>query len=415
MKRRHFLTSSALFSASSLIAVGSHAFAFRQPGQNAHSYPKSVLPETEMPRLIVVFLRGAADGLNVVVPHQDPAYYDARPTIAIAPPGNPDGVLDLDGYFGLHPALIDLLPQWQSKQMAFVHGTGLPNPIRSHFEAQNYMENGISDTRLMINGWMNRLLGVQTRSTPTQAIEFGNSLSFSGKEAVTTVDLGPSGLYPAAVDFPAVQKAFDRLYGGTDDLSQMYRSGRITRALLSQELNQAWLDSIPDASELDSFSRSAQALAQLMVGDAQTQVAFMELNGWDTHTNERKLLHRNLTSLNDGLAFLCEALGDLYYNTTIVVLSEFGRTVEENGSGGTDHGHGTLMMLLGGQLKGGQMYGNWSSLAESNLHEGRDLPVTTDFRVVLSSILKQQWGLTSEQLAHVFPHYQSDTELPFWG
>ena len=402
------------------MAVGSHGCVLRtdsSPGA-AHSFPTA---HSSMPRLVVVFLRGAADGLSIVVPHQDPAYYEARPNVAMSPPQDGKGILDLDGYFGLHPALADLMPQWQSGNLAFVHGTGLPNPIRSHFEAQDYMEIGVPETRAFTDGWMNRLLSVLSGSSSnpnsTQAVNFGSltPLIASGAEPVASVNLGPKGLHPAAVDYQELATAFDQLYSGPDRLSQVYQSGRTARELLLQVLDRQWIQSVPEASTIHGFSRSAHALAQLMRAETQTQLAILELGGWDTHVNQVFNLNKQLTILNDGLALFIEQLGELYNDTTIVVMSEFGRTVEENGNRGTEHGHGNVMWLLGGAVQGQRMYGSWSSLTESNLNEARDLMVTTDFRDVLSSILGEQWGLNPNQIATVFPQYQANMSLPFFG
>lgn len=420
MKRRRFLQYASLFGASSVIAVGSHGCVLKtasSPGA-AHSFPTA---GSSTPRLVVVFLRGAADGLNIVIPHQDAAYYDARPQVAIAPPKETNGALDLDGYFGLHPALIDLLPQWQSGHLAFVHSAGLPKPVRSHFEAQDYMEIGVPESRAFSDGWMNRLLsvlgGAEANANPTQAVNFNSltPLMALGAEPVASISVGQKGLHSAAVDYQALGAAFDRLYSGTDPLSQVYQSARAARSLLREELDDQWFQSVPEASTIHEFSRSAHALAQLMVGDAQTQLAILELQGWDTHVNQAFRLNQQLTILNDGLAILIEKLGDVYTDTTIVVMSEFGRTVAENGNRGTEHGHGNVMGLLGGAIQGQRMYGTWTSLAETNLNEGRDLGVTTDFREVLSSILGQQWGLNPQQLAQVFPNYQAEATLPFFG
>lgn len=422
MQRRRFLKYISLFGASSAIAVGNHGCILQTPASPSSSGVAYSLPASSVskPRLVVVFLRGAADGLTMVVPYQDAAYYAARPNVAIAPPNDTDGVLDLDGHFGLHPALSKLLPQWQAGHLAFVHGTGLPNPIRSHFEAQDYMEIGVPDSVAFSDGWMNRLLTVlgsaNSEPNPTQAVNL-QSLTpqiFAGAESVASVGIGARGLHTYAVDYPRFGQAFDQLYNGSDPLSQAYQSARAVRSRLLEELDDQWLQSVPKIATLHDFNRSAHALGQLMVGDAQTQLAILELEGWDTHVGQLFNMNKQLTVLNDGLSVLIESLGEVYNDTTIVVMSEFGRTVAENGNRGTDHGHGNLMWLLGGAIHGQKMYGTWHSLTESDLNEGRDLHVTTDFRDVLSSILAQQWGLNSQQLAQVFPNYQANDTLPFF-
>ncbi|MGK7891395.1 MAG: DUF1501 domain-containing protein [Leptolyngbyaceae cyanobacterium] len=426
MKRRQILQYATLFGAANLMAVGTHGCAVR--GNTVHEVtmvaddtlssetaPGRSLSPSTVPRLVVVLLRGAADGLNIVVPYQEQAYYDRRPGIAIAPPGEPDGALDLDGTFGLHPALADLLPQWNAGQLAFVHNSGLPDPIRSHFEAQDYMESGRPGINAVTDGWMNRLLSVIERTTPTQAVSFGSltPISFLGGEAIANVNVGANGIKPLAIDQRNLQMAFDSLYSGSDPLSQAYQQGRNTRALLVQELNSDWAATSQARQINDGFQRSALALAQLMRGDAQTQVAFLELGGWDTHVNQNFSLNQRLEQLSAGLTTLIDGLGETYRHTTIVVMSEFGRTAAENGNRGTEHGHGNVMWLLGGQIQGQRRYGDWAGLEQRYLNEGRDLPVTTDYRDVLSTLLQKQWGLTSTQLVQIFPDYQANTALAF--
>lgn len=426
MKRRQILQYATLFGATNLIAIGTHGCAVRGSGVHevAMVADERVSPETRalrspsaitIPRLIVVLLRGAADGLNIVVPYQDAAYYDWRPGIAIAPPGDPDGALDLDGRFGLHPALADLLPQWDAGHLAFVHNSGLPDPIRSHFEAQDYMESGRPGVNAVTNGWMNRLLSVIGAPTATQAVSFGSltPLSFLGTAAIANVSVGPNGLKPLAIDQPQLQAAIDQLYSGSDPLSQMYQQGRHARELLLQVLSPDWVATSSAGSTHDDFQRSAIALAQLMQGDTQTQIAFLELGGWDTHVNQNFNLNQQLDQLSTGLTTLIDGLGDLYRHTAIVVMSEFGRTVAENGNRGTDHGHGNVIWLLGGGIQGQRMYGEWTGLQPANLNEGRDLTVTTDYRDVLSTLLQKQWGLDAPQLAQIFPDYQPNTALEF--
>ncbi|MEO0455262.1 MAG: DUF1501 domain-containing protein [Cyanobacteria bacterium P01_A01_bin.114] len=405
MKRRRFLKQTALVGASGLISVGSHGWAWRGAAQAADP--------VQTPRLIVIFLRGAADGLNIVVPYQESRYYEARPTIAIAKPGEPDGVLDLDGQFGLHPALDALMPEWQAGHLAFVHAAGSPVLTRSHFQAQDYMETGTPGEISTPDGWLNRLLAALPGGTPTQAVNIGATLPliFEGSESVASLAVGGAGSRPLAIDQPQTQTAFDRLYARDDRLSQVYREGRAARDVLLRELNKESMEASRGASAPSRFANSARYLAQLMTGDAATQVAFMELGQWDTHVNERITLNRSLTSLGNGLATLAQALGPIYQNTTVVVLSEFGRTVAENGNGGTEHGYGNVLWMLGGGLRGGKVYGDWPGLDASEPGQSRDLAITTDFRDVLISLLAQQFSLNSAQLAQIFPNHQPQTTL----
>ncbi|MGB3787939.1 MAG: DUF1501 domain-containing protein, partial [Phormidesmis sp.] len=382
MRRRKLLKNSALLGASSLIALGTHGWAWRAEAQSS----------TSLPRLVVIFLRGGVDGLNVVVPFQDPNYYEARPTVAIARPGEKDGVLDLDGQFGLHPSLAPLMPQWQAGNMAFVHAAGLPVPSRSHFQSQDYMETGTPGENSTATGWLNRLLAFLPNSTPTTALNVSSGgtlpLIFAGSETVANLKLTNGGSPSLAIDRPKLQTAFDQMYSGDERLSRVYQSGRTARDVLLREVNNENMAASRGAPIPTQFSRNTSRLAQLMKSDANIQVAFMELGGWDSHVNQEGILARYLPMVGGGLVQLAQELGPIYQDTAVVVMSEFGRTVSENGSRGTDHGHGSAMWLMGGGLRGKQVYGQWPELELADLYEQRDLAVTTDYRDVLISILK---------------------------
>lgn len=372
-------------------------------------------------RLIVVFLRGAIDGLSVVVPHGEAAYYRSRPRIAIPRPGETDGVLNLDGRFGLHPALDSLLPLWQQGSLAFVQATGSPDPTRSHFDAQDYMERGTLGSKRIAAGWLNRLVALMGNGSPLQAVSVGAIVPriFAGPVAVATVSGGRGGLRPQPLDRPRVASAFDRLYGGSDLLSRTYREGRASRELMKEALNgddaeRRMADN--GAPAVGSFARDAGRLAQLMATNPKVQIGFLSAGGWDTHVNQggaQGQLANRLQQLGKGLATLAQGLGPVYTRTAIVVLSEFGRTVRENGNGGTDHGHGNAIWLLGGGFKGGKVYGTWPGLDPDQLYEGRDLAVTTDFRDVLVAVLVQQFGLNAAQLQAVFPDFAADARRIF--
>ena len=368
---------------------------------------------TETPRLIVIFLRGAADGLNIVVPYQEPNYYASRPSIAIAPPGEENGALDLDGRFGLHPALKSLMPEWEKGNLAFVHAAGSPVVERSHFQAQDYIETATPGDTDTPDGWLNRLLGVLPNGSSTQAVNIGNTspLILAGREPVASLAVSGSVSRPLPIDRPQVKTAFDRLYGGDSDIARTYREGRAARDVLVREFSAENEAASRGAPAPGQFLTSAEYVARLMVGDAATQVAFMELGNWDTHVNERPILQRHLGLLGDGLAALASGLGPVYEHTAVVVVSEFGRTLAENGTGGTDHGLGNVMWLMGGSIKGKKVYGEWPGLESAELHEGRELAVTTDFRDVLGSLAAQQFGLSREQIAQVFPGYRMQNRL----
>lgn len=403
MNRRNFLIQAGIFSASTLAAIGSNTWVARSATQKSNQQ-----------RLIVIFLRGAVDGLNIVVPYTETAYYQARPKIAIPQPGKDGGVLDLDGRFGLHPALASLMPLWQQSNLAFIQACGSPDQTRSHFDAQYYMETGIPGKQNTPDGWMNRLLGVISNKTPIQAVNLGVTTPqiLSGRMPVANVALGRDG--KSSLDRPQVGAAFDRLYSGNDGLSQTYREGRISRQVLMNDLDSEMKMANNGAPLPNSFAGNAQKLAKLMVKDPRIELGFMALGGWDTHVNQggsQGNLAKNLEKLGEGLTALVTGLGTVYANTAIVVMSEFGRTVNENNNGGTDHGHGNVMWVLGGQVRGGKVYGKWPGLSTAQLYQGRDLAITTDFRDVISAVLERHLSLNTAKLNQVLPNYAPTQKL----
>ncbi len=360
-------------------------------------------------RLIVLLLRGAVDGLNVVVPYGEEAYYAARPTIAIARPGEPDGALALDARFGLHPALASLVPLWRAGTLAFVHAAGSPDPNRSHFEAQRYIENGTPGCSTTADGWMNRLLQVLPGPRdPAEALSIGPTLPriLSGAAPASNLTLGRNADRALPIDRPQIAAMFDRLYSGDDALDQAYREGRRARAELEGDLAHEQAVADAGAPPPESFAARAGQLAQLIGGDPRVRLAFVALGGWDTHVDqgghEGQLANR-LRPLGDGLAALARGLGPIWRDTVTIVLSEFGRTVHENGDRGTDHGHGNVIWVAGGAVKGGRVYGDWPGLAPAQLYQRRDLAIATDFRAALGAILGPHLRLTDRQLDHVFP------------
>jgi uncharacterized protein (DUF1501 family) len=400
MNRRQFVIQSSLCSASALISIGTHGWASRSlAAVNPHPH-----------RTIVVFLRGAVDGLNVVVPYLEPTYYTDRPKIAIPQPGQPNGALDLDGQFGLHPALSPLLPLWQQQNLAFVHACGSHDETRSHFDAQDYLESGTPGVKSTRDGWMNRLLGVMEGRNPIQGVNVGATTPriLLGKIAVANLPSGRSGNQRMQIDRPQIATAFDRLYGNNDAIGRTYREGRVARAELLKDLEAEMNMANNGATLPNGFPSDAQKLARLMARDPRIQVAFLAVGGWDTHINQgasQGQLARSLGALGKGLTALQSGLGEVFKNTTIVVISEFGRTVKENGNGGTDHGHGNAIWLLGGGIRGGKVYGKWPGLSPEQQYQGRDLAVTTDFRDVLGTVLTRNLAVDSTKLKKIFPDY----------
>ncbi|AFY31196.1 DUF1501 domain-containing protein [Calothrix sp. PCC 7507] len=403
MNRRNFLIQAGMFSASAIATLSSNAWVARSATQKSNQQ-----------RLIVIFLRGAVDGLNIVVPYSETAYYQARRRIAIPQPGKDGGVLDLDGRFGLHPALSSLIPLWQQGNLAFIHACGSPDQTRSHFDAQYYMESGIPGKQNTADGWMNRLLGVMSNNTPIQAVSLGVTTPhiLSGRMPVANVALGRDA--KSSLDRPQVGAAFDRLYSGKDELSQTYREGRISRQVLMSDLDSEMKMANNGAPLPNTFAGNAQKLAKLMVKDPRIELGFMALGGWDTHINQggsQGSLANNLRKLGDGLTALVTGLGSVYANTVIVVMSEFGRTVNENNNGGTDHGHGNVMWVLGGKVRGGKVYGKWPGLSTAQLYQGRDLAITTDFRDVISAVLERHLNLNTAKINRVLPSYTPTQQL----
>jgi uncharacterized protein (DUF1501 family) len=411
MQRRHLLQLGALGSALWL-PVGRGAWAAVGAG-----------PSAAQPRLVVVFLRGAVDGLSVVVPHADPHYRRLRSRIVLPPPGADGGVLPLDAAFGLHPALAPLMPLWQSGRLAFVHASGSPDPTRSHFDAQDYMESGTPGRKTTPDGWMNRLLGLTpadgaTLAAPTRAVSVGPVLPriYAGPRMVANIAAGAAATRPGVLDRPRVASAFDQLYAGDDKLSRAYRESqqahREVMASMSgngDALAREMQAANNGAPLPNGFPEDAARLAQLMRKDAHVQFAFMALGGWDTHANQGAAtgqLASRLAPLGQGLAQFAAQLGPVWDETVVAVISEFGRTAHENGNGGTDHGHGNVMWLLGGPVAGGRVFGRWPGLEDAALHEGRDLAVTTDFRDVLAEIAERHLRMRDAGLAALFPGYQ---------
>src|SRR5262252_788449 len=360
-------------------------------------------------RLIVVLLRGAVDGLSVVIPHADKAYYQERQSIAIAPPGQSDGAMPLDGKFGLHPALASLMPLWTERKLAFIHAAGSPDPTRSHFDAQLYLENGTPGLSTTRDGWMNRLLlALPGPHGATDAISVGPTLPriLAGRAAVATLPMGPGGARKLPIDQPEVGTAFDRLYSSDDELGRSYREGRAARAQLITALAAERQIADNGAPPPTGFPGQAARLAVLIRRQSGIRLVALGLGGWDTHVNQGNhtgQLAQHLRPLGEGLAALARGSGEVWRDTLVVVLSEFGRTFRENGNRGTDHGHGNVIWILGGAVNGGQVFGDWPGLAPAQLYQQRDLAVTTDFRSALLVVLERHMGLDDRQLEAVLP------------
>lgn len=401
MQRRQFMHALAL-GASVLIPVGRSAWA-----------ATGTAPTQK--KLIVVMLRGAVDGLNVVAPVADANYLRLRPTIGLALPGMENGALDLDGYFGLHPALAALQPLWAEKKLAFVHASGSPDSTRSHFDAQDYMESGTPGRKSTQDGWMNRLVAtLPGAATSSRALSIGPVMPriLSGSSAAINLPNGAAATRANILDKKDIGAAFDQLYGSNERFGRAYQDGKTAhQEVMAAAAMAAEADKSNPADRgaplPNGFPDDAARLALLMRNDPNIQVAFVDLGGWDTHAGQgagRGQLANRLQPLGQGLATLASRLGPLFDDTTIVVMSEFGRTARENGNGGTDHGHGNVMWVIGGAVNGGKVYGDWQGVGDGALNEGRDVPVTTDFRLVLAQIAERHMRLGDPQLRKIFPN-----------
>ncbi len=346
--------------------------------------------------LVVVFQRGAADGLNVVAPYADPAYYRLRPTIAI----RQKDVLDLNGQFGLHPSLAPLKKLWDSKDLAVVHATGSPDPTRSHFDAQDYMESGTPGLKATRDGWLNRALTGSAAESPIRAVAMGNTLprTLRGQNAAVAI----AGVPSFKLRDQETSTTFEQLYGADKGLAGAAKETFDAMKLLRSVKTQAPADGV--SYPTGPLGRNLQQIAQLIKADVGLEVAFADMGGWDTHVNETPQLGNLLTQFGQALGAFHDDLGERMKDVVVVTMSEFGRTAKENGNAGTDHGHANVMFAFGGEVKGGRMYGPWPGLAPEQLYEGRDLAVTTDFRDVLGEVVSGHLGV--KQMASVFPGHQ---------
>jgi uncharacterized protein (DUF1501 family) len=382
-------------------------------------------PEPANRHLVVILMRGAVDGLSIVAPYHEQNYYRARPDIALAMPGQGDGLIDLDGFFGLHPALTQLMPVWQNKTLAFIHASGSPADTRSHFEAQDIMETALLNSAMANEGWMNGLAQIlPDNHAPTRVLSYGNVLPkiFQGSFNVATVPTSMNAGTALRPENPKLTQEFAQLYGAQTQLGAIYQQGTAAREGMAQDLQpdmspsmaKEMADSAKGAPNTDAFVQQSAKAGAMIRRDPHIQLVFMDVGGWDTHVgqgNAKGQLANKLGKLGDGLAALIQSMGDEYRNTTILVMSEFGRTVAQNGSSGTDHGHGNVAWLMGGGVRGGKVYSRWPGLNTNQLWQGRDLAVTTDFRSVIGMTVAGTFGVDDQTMQRVIPSYAADSGL----
>ncbi len=379
------------------------------------------MPQPVRRRLIVVLMRGAVDGLNVVVPFREQNYYRIRSSIAL----RPQEIINLDNFFGMHPSLSPLTPLWQNRSLAFIHASGSTAETRSHFEAQDILETAMLNSALANQGWMNGLAQILPENqSPTRALSFGNVLPkiFQGRFNVASVPVGIKGKNNPndRAEDPRMEQVYDRLYANDPRLQSLYKGAVTARDTMmtdlqgEDEITKEMENSGRGAAAPDAFSQQALQAAEMIRRDPAIQLVFMDVGGWDTHVrqgNAKGQLATKLEKFSQGLAVLAEHLGPAYKDTAILVMSEFGRTAAENGNGGTDHGHGNVAWLMGGGVQGGKVWGQWPGLNPNQLHEGRDLAVTTDFRSLIGAVIAGQFGIDDGHLAKIIPGYEPDNQL----
>jgi len=402
--RRDFLRSTGL----GFLAFGlPPSFLVRAAGAQQNARNKTV---------VVVFQRGAMDGLNVVIPFQDSNYYHLRPSIAVSQPGTgAERAIDLDGFYGLHPALEPLKPIYDKGHLAFVQASGSPDNTRSHFDAQDYMEIGTPGIKSTPDGWLNRVLDEKkTIPAPFRGVALTAQLPRILAGAAPALTL--SSLEEFRPRNQALGAALQKLYANSSD--PLFRTGGENLFAAMNELRRVE-SKIPASTErypARRFGAGLSQIARLIKANVGLEIAFTEIGGWDTHANEGGAtgqLANRLRELAEGLAAFYRDLGERVDDVVLLTMSEFGRTARENGNRGTDHGHANVMFAIGGRVRGGKVYGRWPGLAPEVLYEGRDLALTTDFRVVCSEIVSRHLG--QKDLAHIFPNFRAGAPLGLLG
>lgn len=398
--RRSFLKSTGL----GFLAFGlPPSFLVRAAGAEQNARGKS---------LVVVFQRGGMDGLNVVIPFKDQAYYALRPTIAVKEPASGDERgIDLDGYFALHPALAPLKTIYDKGQLAIVHAAGSPDNSRSHFDSQDYMELGTPGIKSTPEGWLNRYLSEKRAAgSPFRGVAVSPQMprTLAGRAPA----LSMSSIEEFRLRNLAMAGALEKLYSNSAD--PLFRQGG--KSLFEAMARLRAIESrIPPSTATYSagrFGNGLKQIARLIKADLGLEVAFTEIEGWDTHVAEGGAsgqLANRLKELGEGLAAFYQDLGDRMEDVVLVTMSEFGRTARENGNRGTDHGHANVMFVLGGGVRGGKVYGRWPGLAPEVLYEGRDLDLTTDYRAVCGEVLTRH--LAQRDLIKIFPGFRAPGSL----
>ncbi len=412
MKRRVFVKSGAL----ALVTMGLSP-SFLRRSVFAAELPRARKGKT----LICIFQRGAADALNVVVPHGEAAYYRMRPSIAIPQPARrvPGAAIDLDGFFGLHPALAPFKPLWDRGLLTAVHAVGSPSNTRSHFDAQDYMESGTPDNKGTPDGWLNRYLAAQGTCaecevapppTPFRAVSMTPQTPriLEGRAPVIAMNsldqfsIRTGGTAAAELEALYMTGSADVVHAAGGD---MFEALKVLRAANPEQYQPRNGADYPNSA----FGQHLRQIAQLIKADVGLEIAFADVGGWDTHVNQGGAtgqLAARLTDFSASIAALVTDLGDRMADVTILTMSEFGRTARQNGNGGTDHGHASSMFVIGADVQSHRIHGRWPGLEPEQLNEGRDLALTTDFRSVFSEVVGKHLGATAFE--RIFPGFVVD-------
>lgn len=414
MNRRFFLKSSGIALASLGAATNTPSFLGRALAQTKTGGNRKKV-------LITIFQRGAMDGLNAVIPYGEQSYYDLRPTIAVPRPkkdGQPNApaAIDLDGFFALNPALASFKPIYDAGHLAIIHAVGSPDTTRSHFDAQDYLEIGTPGVKSTPDGWLNRLLQAKpdAKASPFRAVAMGPTLprSLQGRAPSLAINnLNDFGIRAGGGPMAGtLQNGFEALYEqSVNDALRGTGKETFEAVKLLKRVNPQQYQPAPGANyPRGRFGDSLRQIAQLIKSDIGLEVAFTDIGGWDTHANEgagQGQLANRLIEFSQGIAALFTDLQDRAGDVVILTMTEFGRTAKENGNRGTDHGHASCMFVLGGEVKGGKVYGQWPGLKSNQLYEGRDLALTTDFRDVFAEVAVKHLGV--RDTSAIFPGYQT--------
>jgi len=366
--------------------------------------------------LVSVYQRGGVDGLNMVVPYFDGNYYDLRPTLAVNPPGAPNGALDLNGFYGFHPTMTALRDVYDAGDLAVIHAVGSPDPSHSHFDAQDFMERGILSKTGAYTGWLGRYLELANplkADSPFRALGMGTTVQITIRGAVAAIsmyDIEGFDLYGQQPEATAIRAALEALYPTDDFLDVSAQQTFAAVDLLDEADPQQYAPDNGAVYPETEFGRQLMQIGQMIKADVGLEVAAIDFGGWDHHDGQLGIFPAMMQEFSNSLAAFNQDMGDRMNNITLATMTEFGRRAYENGSVGTDHGHGSVMLAMGRNVNGGDVYVDWPGLQQHQLYEQGDLDITIDFRQVLGEMLDKRGGGTD--FGYVFPDYDMP---PFLG